>query len=471
MVTFRIISRSTIRIGYRMNRSITVNPHKTEPLSVVEITENDFTVIPSNTTETNGYLRNSNTYSQIYLSVLFNTNIRQELFDRAFVEVDVLDDGDIVFDGFPTPASKQQPVMSVNMNNEGSISRWNFVVRTRVQVGIKIKRLWFTVKQSETPLGESIIVPRPSILIGNGYKHHDKPGVPYPYIAGQVKHRGQPTQSTITMSTPSNPEHIIVTDAIGRYFYQTTSNRMQLTANSNWSQHNDIVRREVYPNTDIGLPGFVGVFDYLRQTNILLEFLPELVVKDNFWQFPQTLDNQTSTATVTNLKPNELLCLDWSMESEPNYDKFNGNGWSTSGTVAGTLALTNGQSISYSKNSSGAHGFDNVRFASFKLVDKTDTMATISGYLDYRGTIMNPDLQNMTTDFVDVAGKQSVTYEVYPTNPTDSWIGWCFYDTNKQVIGYRQVVTDFKKTISVPSNAKYIRIGARYLQGGYLKIA
>lgn len=459
-----------------MSKSISIPDNKSAPSTVIEYPAGSFRVTMSwGGVEQNGYWRNSGG-TQMEMVVWFNIPLTRVAVDKMWMEFDILDSGDIELSN-GSVVSKQNPTMTKGVSTSWNGSAWQFRIVTRIDAGIRIKRIWFDVKTDEPPLGQSVIVPPPKILAGNGYKHHSKPGLPNPYIAGQVKHRGQPTQGTITMVTADNPEHIIATDANGRYFYQTLDNRMQLTANSNWVQHNDIVRREVYPNTNIAMPDFVGKFAYTRSSNGLHDILVGLIDKGDYWQFPETSDGASSTATVTDIETNELLCVDWTVVSEANFDKFKGDGWEVSGNESGTLALRINQSISYAKDGAGFAGFDNVRFTAFKIVKKSDSMATTPGYLNWDGNMASPSgFQEMTTDFVDVSGKTKLTCEIYPSNPTSKSIVWCFYDASKQLIGSRQVIESsdalsaFTNTIDVPASAKFIRIGARYMPEGYLKI-
>lgn len=247
-----------------MSKSIRISDKKSAPLTVIEHHANSFIVTAIFADEQNGYWRN-NSSTQIQMTVQFSIPLDQSLVEKMWVEFDILDSGNIAVEGVGT-VSKQSPIISVPISSSSSVSSWQFRFGTRIDAGIRVKRMWFDVKQNEQLLGRPIIVSPPKILVGNGYKnhHYSRPGMPAPYIAGRVKYRGQPSRGTITMSTADNSEHIIPTDDTGRYFYQTSDNRMQLVANSNWLQHNDIVRREVYPNTEIGLPDFVNKFDYLK---------------------------------------------------------------------------------------------------------------------------------------------------------------------------------------------------------------
>lgn len=65
--------------------------------------------------------------------------------------------------------------------------------------------------------------------------------------------------------------------------------------------------------------------------------------------------------------------------------------------------------------------------------------------------------------------RSSIPFDV--SDFTQFWIGWVFYNSAKQMIGSRTVVTAFKGKITVPSNAAYIRISSRYLKKGYLEIS
>lgn len=130
-----------------------------------------------------------------------------------------------------------------------------------------------------------------------------------------------------------------------------------------------------------------------------------------------------------------------------------------------------GYSLTYSKDGSGDTGFDTVRFLSGKVVDKNNNLATVEGFINSSGTVSPPDYENMSSDFIEVTPGSELEYCAWVSSPYNPWIGWVFYNSAKQMIGSRTVVTSFKGKITVPSNAAYIRISSRYLKKGYLEIS
>lgn len=98
-----------------------------------------------------------------------------------------------------------------------------------------------------------------------------------------------------------------------------------------------------------------------------------------------------------------------------------------------------------------------------------------SGYLaDDTGEIVTGGNNEKTSDFISVKGKSFITCLLSVTVPTSGyiWWGYLFYDGNKTAIGTRQSVhnanNEFK--ITIPTNAKYIRISTRFYNDGVLSI-
>ena len=119
------------------------------------------------------------------------------------------------------------------------------------------------------------------------------------------------------------------------------------------------------------------------------------------------------------------------------------------------------------------HGYDNPWPAGGgKNLFDVDTCTP--GFLASTGkSISGPDKENLVSDFISVIENQTYSYTSYPTTHTEPWIGWSFYaekDMNTVIEitsgKYREVSYNETKRITVPSGAKYIRIGARYLDNG-----
>lgn len=95
----------------------------------------------------------------------------------------------------------------------------------------------------------------------------------------------------------------------------------------------------------------------------------------------------------------------------------------------------------------------------------------VEGYINTTGKKINPaDQENMTSDFIPVIEGETYTWTHYPTRTgVNYWTGYAFY-SNKDMdslIDNRTTKNTLKPIyITVPANAKYIRIGSRYLNGG-----
>ena len=95
----------------------------------------------------------------------------------------------------------------------------------------------------------------------------------------------------------------------------------------------------------------------------------------------------------------------------------------------------------------------------------------VEGYIDSTGKkISSPDQKNMTSDFIPVIEGETYIWTHYPTRTDiNYWTGYAFYSNKDMdsVIGKRTVKNTSKSIyITVPADAKYIRIGSRYLNGG-----
>ena len=102
------------------------------------------------------------------------------------------------------------------------------------------------------------------------------------------------------------------------------------------------------------------------------------------------------------------------------------------------------------------------------------TKAT-SGYLaDDTGEIVTGVNNEKTTDFISVNGKTFIICSLSVTIPTNGyiWWGYLFYDENETVLGTRQSIHNASNElkITIPTNAKYIRISTRFYSDGVLQI-
>lgn len=207
------------------------------------------------------------------------------------------------------------------------------------------------------------------------------------------------------------------------------------------------------------------------------QLLSGWVREGDYIRFDKIGGSQTTKIETVSFSDTKMLLLEYSMQSEANYDFFrvydtsNTQQFQVSGTTSGYVAIMSGYSLTYSKDGSGDTGFDTVRFLSGKVVDKNNSIATVEGFINSSGTVSSPDYENMSSDFIEVTPGSELEYCAWMSSPDNPWVGWVFYNSNKQMIGSRTVVTSFKGKITVPSNAAYIRISSRYLKKGYLEIS
>ena len=95
----------------------------------------------------------------------------------------------------------------------------------------------------------------------------------------------------------------------------------------------------------------------------------------------------------------------------------------------------------------------------------------VVGFVTDTGSISSPDYNNLTSDFIPVTPNDKYVYQLWRgTTGGAMWTGYVFYDSNKQKIGTRTIVTTSttqngvlyqKVDITAPANAAYIRIGSR----------
>ena len=100
-----------------------------------------------------------------------------------------------------------------------------------------------------------------------------------------------------------------------------------------------------------------------------------------------------------------------------------------------------------------------------------DISCAIPGYLNYNGsTIYPPDRDNMVSEFIKVLPHTRYIFTIYPTSESSKWIGYCLYSNNIPGLGSmdnrRTIVQNQSSCIIATGNARYIRIGARYLANG-----
>lgn len=119
------------------------------------------------------------------------------------------------------------------------------------------------------------------------------------------------------------------------------------------------------------------------------------------------------------------------------------------------------------------HGYDGAWPAGGEK-NLFDISTCVPGYLYSSGkSIANSDRENLVSDFIPVIENQTYVYTSYPTTHDDPWIGWSFY-TEKDMNSVIEISSEkyrdvsYRETVrfTTPSGAKYIRIGARYLDNG-----
>lgn len=107
-----------------------------------------------------------------------------------------------------------------------------------------------------------------------------------------------------------------------------------------------------------------------------------------------------------------------------------------------------------------------------KLVDaEAVAISTSPGYIDGDGSIATAGVttKEIVTDFIDVSDNKlySFVYKLYTGTP---WLGYCFYDENKQKVGSRITLSDFPvidsystgiASVRRPDDAKYLRVSFR----------
>lgn len=96
-----------------------------------------------------------------------------------------------------------------------------------------------------------------------------------------------------------------------------------------------------------------------------------------------------------------------------------------------------------------------------------DMKKASDNFLNAVGGLEKPDFDNKLSDFIEInsSNKYSYSYKNY-TNIKGLWTGYCFYKEKNvsSIIGTRITnTTSDTFTITPPTDAKYIRIGSRYL--------
>ena len=363
-------------------------------------------------------------------------------------------------------------------SNMSTISSLEIVVSGAIVVaGITIDKVEFSKQElfGEVPRLKANV--DNTVMLGNGIKRSQHPMLESYYIEGRLSLKGTPVPGTLMkVQVDSSNNLIIPTHPNGKYLhYTTTAIPITLVAYSQWYNHNSMIRENVRPNKDIRTS--IGSFVYSSDVSDFTQFLTGWVREGDYIRFDKIGGSQTTKIETANFNNSKMLLLEYSMQTEPNYDFFrvydasNTQQFQISGTTSGYIAIMSGYSLTYSKDGSGNVGFDTVRFLSGKVVDKNNSIATVEGFINSSGTVSSPDYENMSSDFIEVTPGSELEYCAWVSSPDNPWIGWVFYNSAKQMIDSRTVVTSFKGKITVPSNAAYIRIGARYLKKGYLEIS
>lgn len=102
----------------------------------------------------------------------------------------------------------------------------------------------------------------------------------------------------------------------------------------------------------------------------------------------------------------------------------------------------------------------------------------VNGFIgDDEGIIapQNASFNEKTSDFISLDGVQKLTCKlsVIPTTGGSLWWGYLFYDKNKEPVGSRISIHDAINVITIntiPDDAKYIRVSARFYDDGVLQI-
>ncbi|WP_367127017.1 gp58-like family protein [Streptococcus suis] len=105
------------------------------------------------------------------------------------------------------------------------------------------------------------------------------------------------------------------------------------------------------------------------------------------------------------------------------------------------------------------------------------------GYLQANGStsLGNQNVANKeyTSDYIEVTNGQKYTFQIWVTVPTGNylWRAYQFYDANKQLLGSRPTWNEQKDgyqvaqhLLTVPTNAKYLRVSARLYNDGKIKV-
>ena len=364
-------------------------------------------------------------------------------------------------------------------SNMSTISRLEIVFSGAIVVaGITIDKVEFFKQKlfGEVPRLKANV--DNNVMLGNGIKRSQHPMLESYHIEGRLSLKGTPIPGTLMRIQVDSANNLIIpTQPNGKYLHYTTAAiPITLVAYSQWYNHNSMIRENVRPNKDIRTS--IGSFAYSVDVSGFTQFLTGWVGEGDYIRFDKIGGSQTTKIeTVNHLGNQQMLLLEYSMQTEPNYDLFrvydasNTQQFQISGTASGYVAVMSGYSLTYSKDGGGDIGFDTVRFLSGKVVDKNNSIATVEGFIDSFGTVSPPDYENMSSDFIEVTPGSELEYCAWVSSPDNPWVGWVFYNSAKQMIGSRTVVTLFKGKITVPSNAAYIRISSRYLKKGYLEIS
>lgn len=110
-----------------------------------------------------------------------------------------------------------------------------------------------------------------------------------------------------------------------------------------------------------------------------------------------------------------------------------------------------------------------------------DLKNSVPGFIEGNyGNLSSPDCQNRTSDFIRIKPNTIYTYmttvDVSSSSHPESWNAIAWYDENKNYItrnvetGNTMGVDTVIRTLQSPSNARYVRVGSRYLESDSSKV-
>lgn len=117
----------------------------------------------------------------------------------------------------------------------------------------------------------------------------------------------------------------------------------------------------------------------------------------------------------------------------------------------------------------------NCTMNSLKMTNLYNRNTAIDKYIGPNGELMNPDLYNMTSDFISVTPDNYYTFLLLTGDDSiEPWSRCAWYNSNKQFIStfcYSVGDYNYSKTLKSPSNARYARLSARYQQDEHISSA